>query len=88
MAGAVGTLSPQRTAFAASHTKAKESFALHIREGQANGTISKDIDDEAAALMIGSLILGVSTQWLIDPTTDLSRVRQTTLETLRRSLGV
>lgn len=87
MAGAVGTLSPQRAAFAASHMKAKESFALHIREGQAEGSISKNIDDEAAALMIGSLILGVSTQWLIDPTTDLSRVRKTTIDTLRRSLG-
>ncbi|MDO8288938.1 MAG: TetR/AcrR family transcriptional regulator [Parvibaculum sp.] len=88
MAGAVGTLSPQRAAFAASHMKAKERFAFHIIEGQANGSISKEIDADAAALMIGSLILGVSTQWLIDPTTDLMRVRKTTLDTLRRSLGV
>tara|TARA_R110000824_G_scaffold390760_17_gene587998 strand:- start:35754 stop:36401 length:648 start_codon:yes stop_codon:yes gene_type:complete len=87
MAGAVGTLSPQRVAFAASHMKAKARFAFHIREGQDNGSISKDIDDEAAALMIGSLILGVSTQWLIDPSTDLARVRKTTLDTLRRSLA-
>ncbi|MGV8996790.1 MAG: TetR/AcrR family transcriptional regulator [Parvibaculaceae bacterium] len=87
MAGAVGTLSPQRAAFAASHMKAKERFAFHITEGQTNGSISKEIDADAAALMIGSLILGVSTQWLIDPTTDLARVRKTTLDTLRRSLG-
>lgn len=88
MAGAVGTLSPQRAAFAASHMKAKERFAHHLREGQEMGNISSEIDADAAALMIGSLILGVSTQWLIDPTTDLPRVRQTTLDTLRRSLAV
>tara|TARA_R110000868_G_scaffold269896_3_gene529297 strand:+ start:807 stop:1454 length:648 start_codon:yes stop_codon:yes gene_type:complete len=87
MAGAVGTLSPQRAAFAASHMKAKERFAHNIIEGQTNGSISEEIDAEAAALMIGSLILGVSTQWLIDPTTDLARVRKTTIDTLRRSLG-
>ncbi len=88
MAGAVGTLSPQRAAFAASHMKAKERFALHLREGQEMGNISTQIDADATALMIGSLILGVSTQWLIDPTTDLARVRRTTLTALRRSLGV
>lgn len=88
MAGTVGTLSPQRAAFAASHMKAKERFAFHLREGQAMGNISPEIDADATALMIGSLILGVSTQCLIDPTTDLARVRKTTLAALRRSLEV
>jgi AcrR family transcriptional regulator len=87
MAGSVATLSPLRSAFAASHMKAKERFEFHIREGQAEGSISKELDAEAAALMIGSLILGVSTQWLIDPSTDLDRIRKTSLDTLRRSLA-
>ncbi|HEY4345710.1 MAG TPA: TetR/AcrR family transcriptional regulator [Parvibaculum sp.] len=87
MAGSVATLSPLRSAFAASHMKAKERFEFSIREGQAEGSISKDLDAEAAALMIGSLILGVSTQWLIDPSTDLERIRKTSLDALRRSLA-
>ncbi|MGB3809795.1 MAG: TetR/AcrR family transcriptional regulator [Parvibaculum sp.] len=87
MAGSVATRSHLRAAFAASHMKAKERFQSHIREGQAEGSISKDLDAEAAALMIGSLILGVSTQWLIDPSTDLERIRKTSLDTLRRSLS-
>jgi AcrR family transcriptional regulator len=87
MAGSVATLSPLRSAFAASHQKAKGRFEFHIREGQAEGSISKELDAEAAALMIGSLILGVSTQWLIDPSTDLERIRKTSLDTLRRSLA-
>lgn len=87
MAGSVATLSHLRTAFAASHMKAKGRFQSHILEGQAEGSISKDLDAEAAALMIGSLILGVSTQWLIDPSTDLERIRKTSIDTLRRSLA-
>jgi AcrR family transcriptional regulator len=87
MAGSVATLSGQRAAFAASHMHAKERFEEAITLGQADGTISKDLDAEAAALMIGSLILGISTQWLIDTSTDLERIRRTTLDTLRRSLA-
>lgn len=87
MAGSVATLSHLRAAFAASHMKAKGRFQSHIHEGQAEGSISKDLDAEAAALMIGSLILGVSTQWLIDPSTDLERIRKTSVDTLRRSLA-
>lgn len=87
MAGTVATLSRLRAAFAASHMKAKLRFMEQIARGQADGTVSRDLDAEAAALMIGSLLLGVSTQWLIDPTTDLDRIRRTTLDTLRRSLA-
>ncbi len=88
MAGTVATLSRLRAAFAASHQKAKTRFMSQIDRGQADGSISLEIDAEAAALMIGSLLLGVSTQWLIDPTTDLARIRETAVATLRRSLGM
>jgi hypothetical protein len=37
--------------------------------------------------MIGSLLLGISIQWLVDPTTDIDPVRAASLATLRRSLG-
>ncbi|MFZ3035630.1 MAG: TetR/AcrR family transcriptional regulator [Parvibaculum sp.] len=86
MAGTVATLSHLRAAFAASHQKAKERFMAQIERGQRDATISPELDADAAALMIGSLLLGVSTQWLIDPTTDLNRIRRTTVDTLRRSL--
>jgi AcrR family transcriptional regulator len=87
MAGTVATLSRLRAAFAASHMKAKERFMEQIERGQADGTISRELDAEAAALMIGSLLLGISTQWLIDSSTDLQRIRRTALDTLRRSLA-
>lgn len=87
MAGTVATLSRLRAAFVASHMKAKQRFMAHIERGKADGSIAADLDAEAAALMIGSLVLGLSTQWLIDPTTDLDRIRRTTLDTLQRSLG-
>lgn len=88
MAGTVATLSELRSSFAASHQKAKQRFAAMIERGKADGTISRELDAEATALMIGSLLLGVSTQWLIDPSTDIKRIRSATLDTLRRSLGV
>jgi AcrR family transcriptional regulator len=87
MAGTVATLSRQRLAFAGSHMKAKERLMAQIERGQADGSVARDVDAEAAALMIGSLLLGLSTQWLIDPTTDLDRIRATALGTLRRSLA-
>lgn len=87
MAGTVATLSRLRAAFAASHMKAKKRFMAQIELGKDDGSIASDLDAEAAALMVGSLLLGLSMQWLIDPTTDLARIRRTTLDTLRRSLG-
>mgnify|MGYP005810975859 CR=1 FL=1 len=87
LAGTVSTLSRLRAAFAASHMKAKERFMEQIARGKADGSVAGDLDAEAAALMVGSLLLGVSTQYLIDPTTDLARIRRTTFDTLRRSLG-
>jgi len=87
MAGSVATLSRLRTAFAASHQRAKERFQALIEKGQKDGTVALDLVAETSALMVGSLLLGISTQCLIDPTTDLPSVREAALTTLRRSLG-
>ncbi len=87
MAGSVATLSRSRTAFAASHQRAKERFQALIEKGQKDGTVALDLVAETSALMVGSLLLGISTQCLIDPTTDLPSVREAALTTLRRSLG-
>jgi hypothetical protein len=40
----------------------------------------------AAATLVGSMLLGLSTQLLIDPRTTLPDLREAVLATLRRSL--
>lgn len=87
LAGSVATLSKLRSAFAASHQLAKHKFETLILKGQQDGSITPSVDAESAALMVGSLLLGLSTQYLIDPTTDISRIRETAIATLRLSLG-
>lgn len=87
LSSAVADLSPLRDAFAAQHQRVKRRLASYLAKGQAEGEIRQDIDVEAAALMIGSLQLGLSMQLLVDPTMDLEPIRQTSLAALRRSLA-
>ena len=59
-----------------------------IRRGQADKTIRPDIDPRASALMIGSMVLGIGMQWLVDPTTDLEPIRKSTMAAVRQSLSL
>ncbi|MCY1648493.1 TetR/AcrR family transcriptional regulator [Caulobacter sp. SL161] len=87
MAGAVGDMSDLRAPFAVAHKAAEERLEALVLRGQAEGVIRQTLDADAAALMVGSLLLGVSTQLLIDPGMDLEPIRQTSLATLRVSFG-
>jgi hypothetical protein len=58
-----------------------------VLKGQAEGHIRREIDADAAALMIGSLLFGLSMQVLVDPAMNLDPIRETTLATLRLSFG-
>ncbi|MBI1238020.1 MAG: TetR family transcriptional regulator [Alphaproteobacteria bacterium] len=85
-AGVVGDLSEQRSAFAASHQIAKARFAEQIAAGQADGSIAADLNVDATAIMVGSVQLGASLQYLADPKTDLDALRLATLRALKRGL--
>jgi AcrR family transcriptional regulator len=87
MAGSVADLSAIRTAFAASHQMVERRLEALVLRGQAEGAIRGEIDADAAALMIGSLLLGLSMQWLVDPHTDLAPIRETSIATLRLSFA-
>lgn len=82
MAGAVADASSLRAAFARSHEKVKARLAALVQRGQAEGAIRRELDPQAAALMVGGLLLGLSVQWLVDPETDLDAIRRTSLDTL------
>lgn len=87
LAGAVADVSDLRAPFALAHKGAEERLEAMVLRGQAEGVIRPTLDADAAALMVGSLLLGVSTQLLIDPAMDLEPIRRTSLATLRASFG-
>ncbi|MET3528193.1 TetR/AcrR family transcriptional regulator [Phenylobacterium koreense] len=86
MAGAVADLSPQRSAFAKVHEGVERRLEALIQRGQAEGTIRAELDADATALIIGSLLLGLSIQLLVDPQMNLEPIRETSLISLRKTL--
>lgn len=83
LAGAVADASALRTAFARTHEGVRQRLSALMARGIAEGGVRREIDPDAAALMIGGLLLGLSVQWLVDPDTDLDSIRRTSLQTLR-----
>jgi AcrR family transcriptional regulator len=83
LAWSVADISTFRSVFADEHGRIGARFEGWILQGQAEGQIRPDLDARAAALMVGSQLLGLSIQVLIDPTMDLGPVRATYLATLR-----
>jgi AcrR family transcriptional regulator len=87
LAASVADASSVREAFAASNNRVRDWLESVIRRGQADKTIRPDIDPRASALMIGSMVLGISMQWLVDPATDLEPIRKSTVAAIQQSLS-
>ncbi len=87
LAAAVADATAMREVFAASHDRVRAWLETLLRRGQAEGGVRPEINPNAGALMIGSLLLGLSTQWLVDPALDLDPIRTTTLAALRQSFA-
>jgi AcrR family transcriptional regulator len=87
LAGAVADASSMRAAFALSHERVRLWLAAVVDRGHADGSIRSDVDADGAALMVGSLLLGVSMQWLVDPAMDVGPIRRASLRTLRGGLA-
>ena len=88
LASAVAEVNELRTAFATQHELVKDRLGSLVTKGQADGSIRSGLDAASAALMIGSLQLGIAVQLLVDPHMDMDPVRRTTLNTVRLSFGV
>ena len=88
LAWAVADISAFRSSrCAAEHQRIGRRFEAWIRQGQAEGGIRADLDPTAAALMVGSQLLGLSIQKLIDPAMDVEPIRITCLTTLRQAFS-
>lgn len=87
LSAAVADATELRAAFAAEHGRVEARLEALVRRGQADGTIRAELNPAAAALMVGSLLLGLSIQLLVDPSTDIGPIGKTILATLRLSFG-
>jgi AcrR family transcriptional regulator len=88
MAGAVAEVSDLRGPFAAAHKDVELKLESLFLRGQAEGVVRAGLNADAAALMVGALLLGLSLQILVDPDLDLEPIRETSLATLRVSFAV
>ena len=87
MAGAVADVSELRAPFSAAHKDVEVRLEALVLRGQAQGVIRAGLNADAAALMVGALLLGLSTQLLVDPGMDLEPIRETSLAALRASFA-
>lgn len=84
MASAIAHRLPTQAAFLAEHEKVKQHLSSLIVAGQGIGEIAADVDADAAALSIGSTLLGIGIECLLDPGLDIPRVRAAALATISR----
>jgi AcrR family transcriptional regulator len=87
MASAIANRLPMQALFLAEHEKVKEQLSALISEGQTRGEIDPYVDAEAAALSVGSTLLGIGMECLLDPALDLPRLRTAALTTIAHSLA-
>jgi len=84
---AVAEAHETRSAFAGAHAAVKLRLAKLIRKGQARGEISAGVDANSAALMVGSMLLGLSIQSLIDPAMPVAPIERAIEKHIRRSFA-
>lgn len=87
LSGAVADRAAADSVFAETHRQVELRLQAYVERGHADGTVRRDLDANAAALMIGSLLLGLSTQMQIDPAMDVAPIRATILKTLRTAFA-
>ncbi|MFT3728285.1 MAG: TetR/AcrR family transcriptional regulator [Terricaulis sp.] len=87
LSDAVANAHDTRSVFRQSHARVKTRLAKLIRRGQAEGVIRRDVTPDDAALMVGSLLLGISMQCLIDPHMRVDAVARTVAAMLTRGFA-
>jgi AcrR family transcriptional regulator len=83
LAATVADASVMRSIFAQSHEQVRVWLEAQIRRGQAAREIRRDLDPYSGAMMVGSLLLGASMQWLVDPKTKMGAIRRATVAAIR-----
>jgi AcrR family transcriptional regulator len=86
LASTVADGGPSRALFAASHDAVRVQLAALVVRGQADGTVRAGVVPDHAATLVGSLLLGLSVQSLVEPGLDLATMRATAAGMVRESL--
>jgi len=86
LAESIGAQPQLRPLFAAAHDRVRDRLRGFIEAAQQLGTIPKAVDADATALSVGALMLGMTIQSIVNPTTDIDRVRRSVVATLRLAL--
>lgn len=76
MSEAIAAMSEMREQFVGSHQRSANELMRLIRLGRTDGSIRKDVNTEMAARLIGTQLIGISSQYLIEPSFNLKKARK------------
>ena len=83
-----GPVPAVRDRIAELNRREREGVEAWLRAGQAAGAVRPDVDPRAVAATFLATIRGTTTQWLLDPTVDITAALTQYAATLDRALGV
>ena len=87
MSEAIADMSEMRGHFVASHKRSATELMRLIRLGREDGSIRKDVTVDMAAQFIGTQLIGISSQYLIEPAFNLKRARKELHLMIRSAYG-
>ena len=76
-----------RSLFYETHQETAAYLQEFLRRGIDEGCIRPDLDPVAVSLTVGSLLLGLATQSLLDPQLDIESLRKAAKAILRHGIG-
>lgn len=82
LAASVSDKSDAKSLFFETHQETAAGIQTFLRQGIADGSIRADLDAVAVSLIIGSLLLGLATQSLLDPQMDLKILHKVVIDIL------
>jgi AcrR family transcriptional regulator len=87
MSEAIAAMSEMREQFVGSHQRSASELMRIIRLGREDGSIRKDVNVEMAARLIGTQLIGLSSQFLIEPSFNLKKARKELHQVIRAAYG-
>lgn len=87
MSEAIAAMSDMREQFVGSHLRSATELMRIIRLGREDGSIRKDVNVEMAARLIGTQLIGISSQYLIEPSFNLKKARKELHQVIRAAYG-
>jgi AcrR family transcriptional regulator len=88
MAGAIANQHPLQSTFLETHNRFRFQVRDIIARGQADGLINESITADSAAVAIGSMILGIAIEFILDPDLDIVSVHKMASAFVTRALEV